>query len=140
MNSYMTGALYKKRPHAGYVHNATWRLWESFCTSLDITPIPLPTSNNAIPLLQLFAQQYRTGAIAPGRHPVQSRTVEDAVQAVGQAYARMGSPGPRLNCHGKLDILMTSLYRAWQRDDEPPSRVKPPPLPVVVSQAYAAAQ
>ena len=31
-----------------------------------------------VPLLQLFAQRYRTGTLAPGRQPGRSRTVEDA--------------------------------------------------------------
>ena len=84
-----------------------------------------------MPLLLLFAQRYRTGAIAPGRHPVRSRTVEDAVRAIGQAYAQLGSPDPRLNRFGDVDFRLTSLYRAWQRDDAPPSRVKPLPLSIV---------
>ena len=50
---------------------------------------------------------------------------------MGQAYARLGAPDPRLNRHGELDIRLTSLYRAWSKADEPPSRVKPLPLPVV---------
>ena len=58
---------------------------------------------------------------------------------MGQAYARLGSPDPRLNAHGTLDIRLTSLYRAWQREDAPPSRVKPLPLSVV-AQVYATAQ
>jgi hypothetical protein len=57
---------------------------------------------------------------------------------VGQAYARLGAPDPRLNTHGEVDARLTSLYRAWKRDDEPPTRVKPLPLSVV-SQVYAAA-
>ena len=84
-----------------------------------------------MPLLLLFAQQYRTGTIAPGRNPVRARTVEDAIRTIGQAYARLGSPDPRLNLHGDLDFRLSSLYRAWQRDDAPPTRVKPLPLSVV---------
>lgn len=89
-------------------------------------------SRDPIPLLLLFAQRYRTGSVSPGRLPVRSRTVEDAVCAVGQAYARMGTPDPRLNRHGEIDFRLTSLYRVWQREDAPrPTRVKPLPLDVV---------
>lgn len=50
---------------------------------------------------------------------------------MGQAYARMGTPDPRLTPHGDLDLRLTSLYRAWARADAPPHRVKPLPVSVV---------
>ncbi len=49
------------------------------------------------------------------------------MRAVGQAYAGMGSPDPRLNSHGHLDFRLTALYRSWSKVDDPPSRVKPLP-------------
>ncbi|KAI2489281.1 hypothetical protein MHU86_25315 [Fragilaria crotonensis] len=107
-----------------------WDLWTSFCGSLRIQPRQLGTWD-PVTLLQLYAQRYRDGSIAPGRRPVRARTVEDAVRTVGQAYTRMGSPDPRLNPHGLVDYRLTSLYRAWQRADDPPSRVKPLPLSLV---------
>jgi hypothetical protein len=58
---------------------------------------------------------------------------------VGQAYARLGAPDPRLNRHGELDIRLTSLYRAWSKVDAPPGRVKPLPM-TVVAQVWALAQ
>ena len=87
-------------------------------------------------LLQLFAQRYRTGTISPGRVPVRSRTVEDALRAVGQAYAGMGAADPRVNSTGDIDFRLESLLRAWKKEDPPPQRVKPLPLPVV-SQVWA---
>ena len=50
------------------------------------------------------------------------------MRAVGQTYASMGAADPRMNQHGKLDFRLTSLYKAWSKADEPPSRVKPLPL------------
>ena len=64
--------------------------------------------------------------------------MEDALRAVGQTYARMGAPDPRLDRHGNLDIRITSLFRAWAKEDPPPRRVKPLPLPVL-TQVWAAA-
>ena len=58
---------------------------------------------------------------------------------MGQAYAQLGAPDPRLNSHGDLDIRLTAVYCAWSRADDPPSRVKPLPLPVV-AQMWALAQ
>ncbi len=107
-----------------------WTLWQAFCTSLSLDALHLP-ARDPIPLLQLYAQRYRTGTIAPGRRPVRSRTVEDAVRAVGQTYTGMGSQDPRLNRHGQLDFCLGAMYRAWAGADDPPSRVKPLPLPLV---------
>ena len=58
---------------------------------------------------------------------------------MGQAYARMGSPDPRLNPHGDVDFRLTALYHSWRKDDAPPSRVKPLPIPVV-AQVWSLAQ
>ena len=50
----------------------------------------------------------------------------------------MGAADPRLNQHGALDFRLTSLFRAWKKDDDPPLRVKPLPLSVV-TQVHALA-
>ncbi|KAI2505060.1 hypothetical protein MHU86_9416 [Fragilaria crotonensis] len=107
----LIGALSKTRPTHGALTNGL--------------PTPPPPGNSGRP------SRYRDGSIAPGRRPVRARTVEDAVRTVGQAYTRLGAPDPRLNIHGSVDYRLTSLYRAWQRADEPPSRVKPLPLTLV---------
>ena len=46
---------------------------------------------------------------------------------MGQTYAGVGAPDPRVNAQGKLDFRLTSLFRGWAKDDPPPSRVKPLP-------------
>lgn len=51
--------------------------------------------------------------------------MEDAVRLVGQAYADMEAPDPRLNSHGQLNFRLTALYQSWSKVDDPPSRVKP---------------
>ncbi|KAI2502275.1 hypothetical protein MHU86_12164 [Fragilaria crotonensis] len=107
-----------------------WALWEAFCASLRLDPLAIG-NRDPIPLLQLYAQRYRDGTIAAGRHPVRARTVDDAVRAVGQTYAGMGAPDPRLDRHGQLDLRLAALYRAWKRMDDPPTRVKPLSLAVV---------
>ena len=105
--------------------SAAWSRWCTFCAGLSVDPYHLPS--DAIPLLQVFAQRLRNGTLAARGLPVRSRTVEDTVRAVGQAYASMGAPDPRLNSHGSPDFRLTSLYQSWSKDDDPPSRVKPLP-------------
>lgn len=61
---------------------------------------------------------------------------------MGQTFARMGSPDPRLNQFGVVDLRLSTLYQAWRKADAPPTRVKPLPLGIVrgaVRLAHAAA-
>ena len=58
---------------------------------------------------------------------------------MGRAYAGMGAADPRLNAHGDVDFRLTTLFQSWKKDDPPPSRVKPLPLPVV-ARVWAQAQ
>ena len=97
----------------------------SAASPLGKMPLPTPPGPSGRPsILQLFAYRYHNGALAPGRHPVRSRTVEDAIRALGQTYAGMGSVDPRLNQHGALDFRLTRpLFQAWKHDDDPPSCV-----------------
>jgi hypothetical protein len=57
--------------------------------------------------------------------------VEGAVRAVGQTVATLGSPDPRLQPSGKLDLRLQRLLKAYAKEDDPPMRVKPIPLPVI---------
>lgn len=50
---------------------------------------------------------------------------------MGQAFAGLGAPDPRLNQHGALDFRLTALLKAWQKADAPPARIKPLPLQLV---------
>ncbi|KAI2510214.1 hypothetical protein MHU86_4246 [Fragilaria crotonensis] len=63
--------------------------------------------------------------------PPPGLSVEDALRAVGQTYAGMGSPDPRLTPQGDVDFRIAALLRAWKKEDPPPLRVKPLPLTVV---------
>ena len=96
-------------------------------------------AGDPVPLLQLFAQRYRSGALSPSGLAVRSRTVEDAQRSVGQTYAALGAPDPRLNSFGQLDFRLTALLAAWKRRDDPPTRVKPLPLDVIATVAHLAA-
>jgi hypothetical protein len=123
-----------QRVNAG---NASWVKWQVFCASISVDPFHLPA--DAIPILQIFAQRLRSGTLNPRGKSVRSRTVEDALRAVGQAYAGMGALDPRMNSCGKPDFRLTSLYQAWSKADDPPSRVKPLPT-TLMTQTVALAK
>lgn len=40
----------------------------------------------------------------------------------------MRTGDPRLNLNGALVVCLTSLYQAWAKEDDLPSRVEPLPL------------
>ena len=115
----------------GLASNSSVRLWTSFCTELGIAPCLSDCPADRIPVLQLFAHQYCTGALSPSRRPVRSCTVEDALRRVGQAFARLGPLDPRLKQFGALDFRLTALLGDWKKGEAPPARIKPLPLQLV---------
>jgi hypothetical protein len=113
--------------------NRHWKLWSTFCLQHRIDPTLQGSSTgfDAVPFLQVFAQRYRSGTIAPSCRPVRARTVEDAIRAIAQTLAAVGTPDPRLNSFGQIDVRLSSLWQSWKRTDPPPTRVKPIPVQVL---------
>jgi hypothetical protein len=58
--------------------------------------------------------------------------VEDDIRAVGQVFARLGAPDPRKDAHGGIDFLIQRQIKAYKKDDDPPRRVKPIPIPIII--------
>ena len=110
-------------------HDKHWDRWTEFLAEHDLQPDNL---QDPIPLLQVFGHRYRDGRIAPSGEQVKSRTVEDAIRAVGQTYASMGAVDPRLNHHGKIDFRLTRQLRSYKKTDQPPIRVKPVPILLIL--------
>jgi hypothetical protein len=70
---------------------------------------------------------------------VRARTVEDTLRAIGQAFARVGSPDVRKNVYGDIDFRIQRRIRAYKREDSPPKRVKPIQIVIIIyilAQAY----
>ena len=105
-------------------------VWDQFCDSLNLDPT-LANCPDPIPAIQLFAHRYRTGEIAPNGAQVRGKTVGGADRAVGQAFAGMGLPDPRLSAGGHLDLRLSRQLSSYTKHDCPPTRVKPIPLPVL---------
>jgi hypothetical protein len=115
-----------------------WERWDDFCLESGIDPF-LRTWDDPVPILQVFGQRYRDGRIAPRHNAVRARTVEDALRAIGQAFARVGSPDVRKNVYGDIDFRIQRQIRAYKREDSPPKRVKPIPIVIILyilAQAY----
>jgi hypothetical protein len=50
---------------------------------------------------------------------------------VGQGFARLGAPDPRLNSTGGIDFRLQRQLRGYAQADPPPRRVKPIPISVI---------
>jgi hypothetical protein len=101
-----------------------WERWDAFCSENNIDPF-IRTWNYPIPVLQVFGQRYRDGCIAPSRKCVRSQTVEDALRAFGQTFARLGASDVRKDFSVEIDFRIRRQLRAYKKEDSPPSRVKP---------------
>ena len=51
---------------------------------------------------------------------------------MGQTFRRMGTKDPRIAFDGKLDYRITQQLRAWSKLDDPPKRVRPAPVTLVL--------
>ena len=87
--------------------------------------------DDPIAILQVYAQRYRTGEIAPHHNPVRSKTVADSLRAVGQTFAFMGTDDPRLDTYGNIDFRLRRQFAGYKRQDPPPDRVKPIPVQII---------
>ena len=92
--------------------NGHWTKWTYFCARVALDPL-LVAYQYPIPILNAFARDYRTGAIAPGSHGVRSRTVEDAVRSIGQAIAMLGAKDPSMTPTGNLDRRLQLLGQRY---------------------------
>jgi hypothetical protein len=113
-------------------NDTSWNTWVAFCHSIHQDPWLLHI-DDPMPLLQIYAERYRVGNIAPSSSPVKARTVEAALRAVGQTFSALGYQDPRLaaNSNGKLDFRLHRQLQAYKKADPPPHRVKPVPLQVI---------
>ena len=118
-------------------HRNLWSHWSHFCSSLAIDPL-LQNVKDPVIFLQIYARLYRQGSLPHQSSPVRSRTVEDALRAIGQTLASLGSPDPRKNALGNTDFRLARQLRAYTRADPPPARVKPIPFQVVANVATVA--
>jgi hypothetical protein len=108
-----------------------WERWDEFCLENGIDPF-LRAWDDPVPILQVFGQRYRDGRIAPRNNAVRAQTVEDALRAIGQAFAWVGSPDVRKNIYGDIDFRIQRQIRAYKREDSPPKRVKPIPIVIII--------
>ena len=72
-----------------------------------------------VPILNIFAREYRTGDITPTSSPVQSRMAEDSVRSIGQALTALGLANTRYRKGGKINIRLCFQLRCYTKKDPP---------------------
>ena len=85
-----------------------------------------------IPILQTFGLRWRDGRISPSGKPNRARSVENAIRLVGQKFSLLGSSDPRLDDSGAQDFCLRRMYSAWKKQDDPPKRVEPVPMSILL--------
>jgi hypothetical protein len=88
----------------------------------------------------MFAHQVRTGHLAANGRPVRKRTVEQYLRSVAQIFASVGAPDPCHNALGKTDFRLYRQFRTYDKQDPPPTRVRPVPLQLLVHMHEVVAQ
>lgn len=117
-------------PSRANAQDNTWVVWENFCLELAVDPL-LNTVPDPIHYLMVFAVRYRDGRLAKDGYSVRAWTVEDAIRAVGQTMASLGSKDHHLIGPRTLEYRLSKLFSAWKRIDPAPTRVKPVPSTLV---------
>ena len=82
-----------------------WKQWDTFCTWMCI-PTNLQGIRDTILFIQIFAHKVRTGVLAANHKPIHKRSVEQYTRSVGQIFAAVGAPDPRLNNMGAIDFRL----------------------------------
>jgi hypothetical protein len=80
----------------------------------------------------MFAHEVRSGHLAADGKPVRKRTVEQYLRSVAQIFASVGAADPRHNSIGKTDFRLYRQFRLYNKQDPPPSRVRPVPLQLLI--------
>ena len=84
-----------------------------------------------VPILNVFAQDYQKGNIAPNSLAVRSRTVEDAVKSIGQAITMLGDKYPQVKSIGKIDGRLQLQFCCYSGQYPSPFWVKQIPVQVL---------
>jgi hypothetical protein len=80
----------------------------------------------------MFAHRVRTGQLAADGRPVRKRTVEQYLRSVAQIFASVGARDPRHDHLGHTDFRLARQFRSYDKQDPPPTRVRPVPLQLLL--------
>ena len=88
--------------------------WDTFCTWLHI-PNDLQYIKGKIPFLQIFAHKVRTSVLAANNKPIHKQSMEQYIRSMGQIFAAVGAPDPRLNSMGAIEFCMGRQFATYAK-------------------------
>lgn len=111
----------------------TFAVWEIFCTEHGQDCLLDSYDGDKLDFLVVFALRYSRGEIGKTQRgepttdakPVRAKTVQNAVQAIGEEFALVDRPDPRLDANGNIAPRLKKLFKFLEGDDPAPSRVWP---------------
>ena len=115
-----------------------WKQWDTFCAWLYI-PNYLQDIKDKIPFLLIFVHKVRTGVLAANNKPIHKQSVEKYIRSVGQIFAAMrvpdprlnGAPDPRLNSMGAIDFRLGQQFATHVKEDHAPGILRPLPVSIL---------
>ena len=95
--------------------------WVAFCATHGHGPFldDMPPSLR-LDFLIMFGYHYHCGLINRSMQPVQSKWVAEALCAVGQEFAQLDLPDPRMD-GARYVYQLGALFKAWDNEDPAPS-------------------
>mmetsp|Transcript_23093 Transcript_23093/g.53015 ORF Transcript_23093/g.53015 Transcript_23093/m.53015 type:complete len:201 (+) Transcript_23093:1425-2027(+) len=128
----MQAAASAGNPKRGRQRANAYARWSASCAAFNVDPL-LQGVPRPIPFMQTYIQQYRTGVVAARGQPVGARAAEEALRFVGQTMQQLGVGDKRFDpTTHKIDLRLSNMWRHWKSDDDPPARVKPIPMMVLM--------
>ena len=94
-------------------------------------PTGLQGIRDPTPFLQIFSHKFRTGFLAVNHNPINKRSVEQCIRSVGQIFAAVGAPDPRLNTMGAIIFLLGQQFATYAKQYPPPVIVRPFPVSIL---------
>ncbi|EJK60709.1 hypothetical protein THAOC_18890, partial [Thalassiosira oceanica] len=132
LGSAMQAAASAGNPKRGRQRANAYARWAAYCAAFNVDPL-LQGVPRPIPFMQTYLQQYRTGVVAARGQPVGARAAEEALRFVGQTMQQLGVGDKRFDpSTHKIDLRLSNMWRQWKSDDDPPARVKPIPMMVLM--------
>ena len=104
--------------------NNMWETWQKNCTALRLSDI-LHKIDDPVPFLKIFSCRYQDGQICRSGAAVWSRTVEEAIRAIGHIFILLVNKNPRLNSFGNVDERISCQLDQWIKEDPAPTCVNP---------------
>ena len=109
-----------------------WEVWEDYCKHKGFN-LYLVDNPGTVEKLQVFAHRYKTRQIAPSKRAVKSAQVADALTSVGPKHKLMGLPAPQKTIMDSIALRIQQLLKSYSKSDEPPVKVKPLLVCIVMS-------